>query len=194
MENEDYLKKQLITYLGNKRKLLEFIGTNILNISMKLNKEKLIILDGFSGSGIVSRYLKKYASILITNDLEYYSYIINKCYMSNKCDLNIKKINELVNYLNSRKEVYINSKKVGLFEEMYCPKDMENILESDRCFYTKRNAKILDGIRRDINRIPEEYKKFIFAPLLSEMSIHVNTSGVFKGFYKSKKRNRTIRG
>ena len=29
-------------------------------------------------------------------------------------------------------------------------------------------------------------KKFFLAPLITEASIHVNTSGVFKGFYKDK--------
>ena len=32
----------------------------------------------------------------------------------------------------------------------------------------------------------EELKKFFLAPLVTEASIHVNTSGVFKGFYKDK--------
>ena len=29
-------------------------------------------------------------------------------------------------------------------------------------------------------------KKFFLAPLVTEASVHVNTSGVFKGFYKDK--------
>ena len=32
----------------------------------------------------------------------------------------------------------------------------------------------------------EDMKKFFLAPLVTEASIHVNTSGVFKGFYKDK--------
>jgi adenine-specific DNA-methyltransferase len=34
--------------------------------------------------------------------------------------------------------------------------------------------------------VPENYKKYFLAPLLSEASIHANTSGVFKGFYKNR--------
>ena len=33
----------------------------------------------------------------------------------------------------------------------------------------------------------EGLKKFFLAPLITEASIHVNTSGVFKGFYKDKR-------
>ena len=32
----------------------------------------------------------------------------------------------------------------------------------------------------------EDMKKFFLAPLVTEASVHVNTSGVFKGFYKDK--------
>ena len=56
-ENAEYLSEQLITYLGNKRRLLNFIGEAVDSVKEKLNKEKLRIFDVFSGSGIVSRYL-----------------------------------------------------------------------------------------------------------------------------------------
>ena len=37
-----------------------------------------------------------------------------------------------------------------------------------------------------INTIPQNEQKYFLAPLLSKASIHANTSGVFKGFYKNK--------
>ncbi len=42
----------------------------------------------------------------------------------------------------------------------------------------------LDSLRQEIDLVPPEYRVFLLAPLLSEASIHNNTSGVFKGFYK----------
>ena len=44
----------------------------------------------------------------------------------------------------------------------------------------------IDTARKLIGKIPENEQKFFLAPLLSEASIHANTSGVFKGFYKNK--------
>jgi adenine-specific DNA-methyltransferase len=44
----------------------------------------------------------------------------------------------------------------------------------------------IDTARQLINQLPAEYQPYFLAPLLSEASIHSNTSGVFKGFYKSK--------
>jgi adenine-specific DNA-methyltransferase len=37
-----------------------------------------------------------------------------------------------------------------------------------------------------IENIPDVYQKYFLAPLLSEASIHANTSGIFKGFYKNR--------
>ena len=38
MENPDYLTRQLITYIGSKRALLDFIGKGITKVKKKLNK------------------------------------------------------------------------------------------------------------------------------------------------------------
>jgi adenine-specific DNA-methyltransferase len=44
----------------------------------------------------------------------------------------------------------------------------------------------IDTARQLIEEIPRDCQKFFIAPLLSEASIHANTSGVFKGFYKNR--------
>lgn len=48
MENEKYLTEQIITYIGNKRSLLDFIGEAVEIVRTELNKEKLDIADLFS--------------------------------------------------------------------------------------------------------------------------------------------------
>ena len=52
-----FLKKQIITYMGNKRKLLPQIN-DILDMVKEDLKKELVTVDVFSGSGIVSRLLK----------------------------------------------------------------------------------------------------------------------------------------
>jgi adenine-specific DNA-methyltransferase len=44
----------------------------------------------------------------------------------------------------------------------------------------------IDTVRQIIGTLPQQDQKYFLAPLLSEASIHANTSGVFKGFYKNK--------
>ena len=52
-ENEMFLTSQIITYIGNKRSLLGFIGDAVAIVKKNLKKEKLDVVDIFSGSGIV---------------------------------------------------------------------------------------------------------------------------------------------
>ena len=75
---EKYLSGQIITYMGNKRKLLPVIGALVDNIQTELGHSELTIGDGFSGSGIVSRLLKTKASKLYSNDLAGYSKTLNE--------------------------------------------------------------------------------------------------------------------
>jgi adenine-specific DNA-methyltransferase len=182
MESEKFLTEQIVTYLGNKRKLLEFIGGQVKEILEKEGKNKCSIFDGFSGSGIVSRYLKQYASELYVNDFEEYSKCINECYLSNKSDVDINRIIEINKRLNDNK---LNGEG-GIVRKLYSPIDDRNIVEEDRTFYTNQNALIIDNIRVMIDEIDGEYQKYFIGPLLYKASVHVNTSGVFKGFYKDK--------
>lgn len=183
MENEKYLSEQIITYLGNKRKLLDNIASEVETILNELGIEKAKICDLFSGSGVVARKLKQYSSRLYTNDLEEYSRVINDCYLTNYEDFNEEFYNEL--YHN----ILIAEPVEGIITKNYAPLDDNDIKEGERVFYTHNNAVIIDTVRKAIDDVPESYKKFFLAPLLYEASVHVNTSGVFKGFYKSKERN-----
>jgi adenine-specific DNA-methyltransferase len=88
-EKREFLTQQLITYIGNKRALLGFIGDGIRKVQKRLHKNKLKMFDVFSGSGIVARYFKQFSDLLIVNDLEKYSALINECYLSNEDELNI---------------------------------------------------------------------------------------------------------
>ena len=185
-ENDDFLSSQIITYIGNKRSLLKYIEDEIKIICKKLGKTSLVCADLFSGSGIVARMLKKYSQKLIVNDLENYSYVINSCYLTNKSDYPEKICTELRNQIiDSCKKNKIS----GIISQNYSPKDDNNIQKGERVFYTKENALLIDTYRTLIDQFvkKEELKQFFLAPLITQASIHVNTSGVFKGFYKDKK-------
>ena len=183
-ENEKYLTEQIITYLGNKRSLLSFIGKAVNIVKERLNKDKLDILDAFSGSGIVSRMLKQHSNVLYSNDLENYCYTINKCYLTNKQDIDFAKLTELYRKLQQETS---NSLRPGFISEMYAPLDDKNIQKGERVFYTTRNAHYIDTIRQLLELTSEPYKTMLLAPLLYEASVHTNTSGIFKAFYKNSK-------
>ena len=195
-ENPEFLQNQLITYIGNKRALLDFIGEGVREVQKRLGRSQLSCLDVFAGSGIVSRYLKQYASSLTVNDLEKYSCIINRCYLSNKSEINIEELQKLHSSLCNKIDRKMASleksekgfKNAGFISELYAPSDEEEIEKGERCFYTPYNAAYLDLARQLIEKeVAPELRDFFIAPLLSEASIHANTAGIFKGFYKNSK-------
>lgn len=183
-ENPDYLSRQLITYIGNKRALLGHIGRAVERVKRHLDKDRLRILDAFSGSGVVSRFLKAHASSLISNDIEDYAAVIARCYLRNKSTVDLPTLRGIVDDFNAR--VDTEDLPPGFIEELYSPRDESRITRADRVFYTKKNARRLDNYRRLIDTVPPELQDLLLGPLLSEASIHANTAGVFKGFYKNR--------
>lgn len=181
-ENPLYLKEQIITYLGNKRSLLSFLQKGFEYAKKEFKKEKFSFCDIFSGSGIVSRFAKAHSSFIIANDLEHYSKLINECYLHNANK-------ELKQILKAHHQILLSKLelKEGFITELYSAKDEKAITKDDRLFYTKRNAMYLDSMRELIAReVPKDFQHFFIAPLIYEASVHSNTSGVFKGFYKGK--------
>lgn len=182
--SDKYFTEQIITYIGNKRTLLSQIEDEILSVKKELKKEKLVTVDLFSGSGVVARLLKQHSSKVIANDLESYSKIINQAFLSNESELNRKDFELYLEQINEK----ISDRKInGIISKLYAPQDDCNIKAGERVFYTHENAVYIDSFRYYIDElVPEELKKYFLALLITEASIHVNTSGVFKGFYKDK--------
>ncbi len=183
-ENPDYLTEQLITYLGNKRSLLEFIGEGVKRVRARLGGRRLACLDAFSGSGVVSRYLKRHADALWSNDQEPYAAMLGRCYLANRAEAEAARLPALFETVRARIE---SEWAPGLVAELYAPQDDDAIRPGERVFYTRRNAIYLDTACRVIRSLPEAARPFVYGPLLSQASIHTNTAGVFKGFYKNRK-------
>ena len=183
-ENPDYLTRQLITYLGNKRALLGNIGLAVEKVKERLGNEKLRVFDAFSGSGVVSRFLKAHASYLASNDLEDYAAVTARCYLFNHSSIQQKELTKIVAELND--QVANKEFRTGFIEELYSPRDESCITKEDRVFYTRDNARRLDRYRQLIDSVPTAMKDLLLGPLLSKASIHANTAGVFKGFYKNR--------
>lgn len=183
-EDPDYLERQLITYIGNKRALLRPIAQAVEQVKRRLGHRKLRAFDAFSGSGVVSRFLKAHCLYLASNDLEEYAAVINRCYLRNRSTVDWTLVQEWIAETNAM--VCNSDLEPGFFEELYAPADDNAITPADRVFYTRANAQRLDNYRRLIEQAPSEIRDLLLGPLLSRASIHANTAGVFKGFYKNK--------
>jgi len=169
----DFLKSQIITYMGNKRKVLPHIDYVMNEIKTDLNKNTLKIGDGFAGSGIVSRLGKMSASELYTNDLAGYTRTLNNCYLATPTKKTYEKICEYIDEANKKADDMD-------FDEPWISKHWTG----ERAYYTETNGKRIDAMRQYIETIPKNYRDFVLAPLLVECSMHTNTSGQFASYYK----------
>lgn len=183
-EDPDYLTRQLLTYIGNKRALLGFIGEAVERVKDRLGQKKLRILDAFSGSGVVSRFFKAHASLLISNDFEDYAAVTARCFLRNRETVDWTTLKRLIDSLNQQVEA--NDFEPGFIEQLYAPRDETEITAEDRVFYTRENARRLDNYRRLLDTVPSDVRDLLLGPLLSRASVHANTAGVFKGFYKNR--------
>lgn len=179
-DHPDYLSRQLITYLGNKRALLGHIDGMVCRVRDALGGRKLDCIDLFSGSGVVARLLKRHARTLYANDLERYSEIINRCYLTNAEDFPA----EAFETAFSRAQTALAQPQAGIITRSYAPADDADIQPGERVFYTRGNAMRIDTLRALIDTLEPDLQPYFLAPLLAEASVHNNTGGVFKGFYK----------
>jgi adenine-specific DNA-methyltransferase len=182
-EDPDFLSSQLITCIGNKRSLLTFIESGLQQVMRELGSDRISFLDLFAGSGVVSRMAKRYSHLVIANDLERYAQVTSQCYLTNESDVDRT---VLENDLSSLERSIESDWSPGFICELYAPEDEQKIATDDRVFYTRRNATYIDTARRAIDQLPPHRRHLFLAPLLSQASMHTNTSGVFKGFYKNR--------
>jgi len=194
----EYLTRQIIAYIGNKRKLLGLILKAIQQTGIEAGAGAKFF-DVFAGSGVVSRLAKALNFEVFTNDWEYYSYIISNCYLkTNRSDIaklfgSEEKFQLLLDKINTLPAPEAGEEYISKY---YAPKedDIDAVdYKTERLFYTHQNALNIDKIR---NFIDKEYplnnssennlriRNILLAELLYEAATHTNTSGVFKACHK----------
>lgn len=176
--SDPYVFQPMYTYLGNKRKLIDGIERVVIDIKQRLGKDKLVALDGFTGSTVVARMLTKHASELHTNDIELYSYIAANCFLRKPTPEQKERVERHLARMNE-----LDPNVEGVIASDYAPKVTSDIQPTDRCFFTRENAMRLDTWRRYIDdHIEEDIRHWCLGPVLVEMSTHANTLGHFKAF------------
>ncbi len=162
----------MLNYIGSKLKLLNFIHTTISDNVPDLKSKNFC--DLFAGSGVVGSFFKAHVKSVIANDLEFYSYVLNRHYL-----LNDTVDNKLIDYLNGIPV------KDGFIFENYAATGV-----ADRQFFSAHNAKKIDAIRMEIERmystceISENTYYFALASLLESADKIANTTSVYGAYLK----------
>lgn len=166
-----------MNYIGSKYSLIPFITTTIEDVVGKDLSNK-VFCDIFAGTGIVGRTFKQKVHKIISNDWEYYSYVLNRNYIGNHLELANK--NEMIDLLNS-----IPSVENGFIYKNYCYGS-----GSERQYFSDENGKKIDAIRKQIESwknaddISDDMYFFLLASLLESSDKLANTASVYGAFLK----------
>lgn len=169
-----------MNYIGSKYKLSEFIKQGVYSVVGQDLSDK-VFCDLFAGTGIVGRSFRKEVKQIISNDLEYYSFVLNKNYIENHQPLDYL---PYIFELNS-----LEGKKGFIFEEY-----SENG-SAGRQYFKAENGKRIDAIRKKIenwktsNKISDNMYYFLLASLLESADKVANTASVYGAFLKHIKKS-----
>lgn len=168
-----------MNYIGSKLSLKSFIKDTILVIS-KIDSENKVFADLFAGTGVIGSEFKKMGYKVIANDIQHYSYILNKHFIENNNPMNI----ELIEHLNSLEG------KEGFIYNNYCMGS-----GSERNYFSDYNGKKCDAIRQELEKlyknkeIDEHQYNYFLASLINSIDKHANTASVYGAFLKSLKKS-----
>lgn len=162
-----------MNYIGSKQRLSGFILQTVKQV-VGADLSQQIFCDLFAGTGIVSRVFKPEVKQIITNDLEYYSFVLNKNYIENNRAFAYADLLEKLNNLAPVK---------GFIYQNYCLGSGSN-----RQYFSDENGMKIDAIRQEIEslrpKVDEGIYYFLLASLLESADKVANTAAVYGAFLK----------
>ena len=190
-----------MNYIGSKLSLFEFLENSINKV---VDKNCDTFRDLFAGTGIVGSYFKKKGYKIVANDIQYYSFVLNRHYIGNHKELTFVKLSKEIpklkkNKIENRKNFvcdYLSNLKgkKGFVYKNYCLGGTKN-QKIQRQYFSDINATRCDAIRQKI----EKWKKeklinnnefyFLLASLIESIDKRANTASVYGAFLKRLKKS-----
>ncbi len=189
-----------MNYIGSKLSLLEFLEESINKV---VDKNCDTFCDLFAGTGIVGSYFKEKGYRVIANDIQYFSYVLNRHYIGNHKELSFtkltKEIPELKNVKTKERKDFVcdylsNLKGVkGFIYKNYCFGGTKDKKEP-RQYFSDENGMCCDAIRQKIedwkeqNLISDDEYYFLITTLIESVDKYANTASVYGAFLKKLKK------
>ncbi len=167
-------------YIGSKYKLAPFLFETISKTAGEDLPQK-VFCDLFAGTGIVGRTFKTQVKKVIANDVEFYSYVLNRNYIGNHHPISLDEKIETLNNLNG---------KEGFVFSAYSEGGKEG-----RNYFSSENGQKIDAIRSQIeawkqaSEINEDEYYFLLASLLESADKVANTASVYGAYLKHIKKS-----
>lgn len=189
-----------MNYIGSKLSLLEFLEESINKV---VDKNCNTFCDLFAGTGTVGTYFKRKGFKIIANDIQYYSYVLNRHYIGNHKELTFSKLSKKIPELKSitiknRKDFvcdYLSNLKGkrGFVYENYCLGGAKS-KKDKRQYFSDENGLRCDAIRQKIenwkkeNLIFKDEYYFLLTSLVESIDKYANTASVYGAFLKKLKK------
>jgi adenine-specific DNA-methyltransferase len=195
--NDIFLKA--MNYIGSKLKLLKFLEDSINKV---VTDKDYRFSDLFAGTGVVGQYFKRKWHQVTANDLQYYSFVINKNYIWNHKDLHFVWLVEtfpqiLTSNIKSRKQIILDYLQNLKGKKWFIYKNYAlggtKWTEHERLYFSDENAMKCDAIRSQIEKWKKEEKitdneyYFLLTSLLEAIDKVANTASVYGAFLKKLK-------
>lgn len=189
-----------MNYIGSKTSLLEFLEKSIKKV---VKKDCHVFCDLFAGTGAVGTYFKRKGFKIIANDIQYYSYVLNRQCIKNHKPLLFKGLFEVIKDL---KAVAINNRSSFVLEYLNILKGKKGFIyknyslggtknkKEQRMYFSDENALRCDAVRQIIEEwktnklINENEYYFLLASLVESIDKIANTASVYGAFLKSLKK------
>jgi adenine-specific DNA-methyltransferase len=168
-----------MNYIGSKNKLSKFIKAEIKKIVGE-TKDK-VFCDLFAGTGAIGRTFKLDTKKIIANDVEYYSFVLNRNYIGNHHKIDWHEYLDELNHLEG-----IN----GFIFKHYCAGS-----GCERQYFSDNNGRKIDAVRQKIESwksteyITDDIYYFLLASLLEHADAVANTASVYGAFLKTIKKS-----
>lgn len=171
-----------MNYIGSKLSLIDFLQDTISEVTGYVKDDHYVFADLFAGTGIVGSTFKANGCKVIVNDIQHYSYVLNKHYIENSSPIDTS----LLDDLNSLSGVD------GFIFNNYCLGS-----GSGRNYFSDYNGKKCDAIRMEVEnsyknkKIDEHQYYYFLGSLINSIDKYANTASVYGAFLKDLKKTAT---
>jgi adenine-specific DNA-methyltransferase len=177
-----------MNYIGSKLSLLKFLDESINKV---VDKNCHTFCDLFAGTGIVGSYFKRKGYKIIANDIQYYSYVLNRHYVGNHKELTFSK---LLKEIPSLKKIKIEERKKNVCNYLSNLKGGTKGQKEQRQYFSDENGMRCDAIRQKVERwkreklISDDEYYFLITSLVESIDKYANTASVYGAFLKKLKK------
>ena len=168
-----------MNYIGSKVKLSSFLRETIEERVGDIGDK--VFCDIFAGTGAVGRTFKPLVKTVIANDIEHYSYVLNRNYIGNYTALEYEKYLDILNALEPREGfIYQHYSRAG---------------HGDRQYFSDANAAKIDAVRsqielwREEKRVDEDSYYHLLSSLIEAADKVANTASVYGAYLKHLKKS-----